>query len=671
LTEKALDTGKAVALAEELGWGTSQGSDMEAFDGLLNCEFERLGSTPRRTFADQIQIKCPNGLGSDYLICAACQDVVLSKYRPDNGRCRVCSAELEGWGEGAGDDSGFGFVLSQYGASREASIVNPAAGGDLAAVWEVAGGRLGRKMALDAENEDWDEIQDEIEAKREREASEREARRAKAEAERAAALAKEEAEREAREAKERAEREAREAKERAEAEKTRPAFGCVLGPRAGNVVRIPDLGDEATGNGSAVWIKGGNKNPVAWLLAEAGSPAFIDGVEQAAGEHQLELGALIRLGEEVYALEETQEMDGIVAEAVHFARADKKPGGPWSYWNDEVQVGASHSCQVNVVDDVVADVHARVMTRFGQIVIEDLSPGDGLFVKGKRQESFVLTPDLEFTLAEGGPALVVKRGEAKQKRGGAAKAMKPSRHNRTVFELRHKDGKLLRKLFVFTRREVRFGSISHTPGDESRMVNELPLRPTDKELTVISEKQGGFALTRDGVEVRRDGEEAMLFNDEPMAAGKPESLKRRFTINIGEEDGMRLDGRIYRSPTSISRDDGPARLGMKGGHPVECVRFDRKKTNHTYVFLVRMLRIGSEPAAPIRLGLQGVQENHCRILFSQGKFLIVAPKEGASTFLGDLEMEPGVIYPLQINTEISIGDACLHFRVVDEDDFDV
>ena len=35
MTEKALDTGKAVALAEELGWGTSQGSDMEAFDGLF------------------------------------------------------------------------------------------------------------------------------------------------------------------------------------------------------------------------------------------------------------------------------------------------------------------------------------------------------------------------------------------------------------------------------------------------------------------------------------------------------------------------------------------------------------------------------------------------------------------------------------------------------------
>ena len=116
---------------------------------------------------------------------------------------------------------------------------------------------------------------------------------------------------------------------------------------------------------------------------------------------------------------------------------------------------------------------------------------------------------------------------------------------------------------------------------------------------------------------------------------------------------MRLDGRIYRSPTSISRDDGPARLGMKGGHPVECVRFDRKKSNHTYVFLVRMLRIGSEPAAPIRLGLKGVQENHCRILFSQGKFLIVAPKEDAVTYLGDLEMEPGVIYQYRVEASVS------------------
>ena len=99
-------------------------------------------------------------------------------------------------------------------------------------------------------------------------------------------------------------------------------------------------------------------------------------------------------------------------------------------------------------------------------------------------------------------------------------------------------------------------------------------------------------------------------------------------------------------------------------------RLDRKKSNHTYVFLVRMLRIGSEPAAPIRLGLPGVSPAHCRIMFSQGKFLIVAPKEDAPVFLGDLEMDPGVVYPLQINTEIQLGSAVLFFRVVDENDFD-
>ena len=85
------------------------------------------------------------------------------------------------------------------------------------------------------------------------------------------------------------------------------------------------------------------------------------------------------------------------------------------------------------------------------------------------------------------------------------------------------------------------------------------------------------------------------------------------------------------------------RLGMKGGHPTECVRLDRKKANHTYVFLVRMLRIGCEPAAP---------------------------KEEAPVFLGDFKMDPGVVYPLQIDTEIKIGEATLFFRVVEESDWE-
>ncbi len=58
-------------------------------------------------------------------------------------------------------------------------------------------------------------------------------------------------------------------------------------------------------------------------------------------------------------------------------------------------------------------------------------------------------------------------------------------------------------------------------------------------------------------------------------------------------------------------------------------------------------------------------------MFSQGKFLIVAPKADATVFLGDLEMDPGVVYPLQINTEILLGEAVLHFRVVTGDDFQV
>jgi hypothetical protein len=638
--------GKVAGLAEELGWpGSPSDDDAAALEALLDDELETLATAQRRAFVEQLKVKCPDAVGPTVLVCADCNHAVLARYRPDNGRCRACSRFLDGAAAPSAKDSGFGFVLADYGASGETVVRG--ADADTSSAWSVTEARAQKVVRFDAENRDWDELQDEVEAQRAREAAER-------------------AEREARE---KAEREAREAELRKKMEAHRPALGCVLGAEAGKVVRIEDMPEEGAPATTGFWIVGGIENPKAKLVVGADVPVKLDGKPQPQGEHDVEVGVLVEMGEEVFALDETAEMDGIVAEAIHFARDDKQPGGPWPYWNEEVTVGAAHTCQVQVVDDAVASVHARIVTRFGQHVIEDLSPGDGVLVNGARIESALLVPDTVFTLGEGGPPLKVGRGEAKQKAGKAARAMKPSRHKRTVFELRAPDGSLLRKLFVFTRREVRFGGRTFSPDDETRMLNELTLAPNDKELVLISDKQGGLALTRDGVDVRRDGEEVMYYNEEEMKPGESRPLQRRFKLRIGEEEGMLFDGRIYRSPTSVTLEQGPPRLGMKGGHPAECVRLDRKKGKHTYVFLVRMMRIGSEAAAPIRLGLPGVQESHCRILFSQGKFLIVAPKEDAPVFLGDFQCDPGVVYPLQIDTSIKIGEATLVFRVVEEADW--
>lgn len=694
------------ALAQELGWqgNAPAGADAEALALLLDDEFERLDTVPRKTFAERLPSTCPEQLGSGILVCPKCQHCCLGRYQPDDGRCRACSAELNLWGETGDRDSGFGFVLSSYGAATDATVLNPADAGELSASFNVARDRkLKDALRLDDDNKSWDDLLDEIEERRARREAEKQAkleaakqakldaqRQAAAEAARieaeakaaaeaaqraaeqkaraaAEAKARAEAEQKAREEATRAEREAAEAARLAELEKTRPALGCVLGQDAGKPVRIPDLPEGGASGDSAVYVVNWPDDPIARLHVGS-TPATVDGTTMTE-DLDLEMGALITIGEQAWVLEETQEMGSQVAGTVHFARADKMPGGPWPFWNEELKIGATHDCGINVVDDGVADVHAKVVTRFGVVVIEDLSGDeDGLFIDAERTNAAILFPNLEFRLGARGPLLKVGEGEAKQKAGEKARAMKPSRHKRTVFEIRNAKNQLVRKVFVFTRREVRFGSQPYSSTDDTRMINELTLVPSPKEQADVGEKQGGLALTRDGVELRRDGGDHMFFNDEELAVGKAVGLKRRFKVRIGP--GIEIDGRVYRSPSAVERDRGPARLGMKGGHPYECVRLDRKRTPHTYVFLVRMLRIGSEPFAPLRLTLPEVAESHCQIMFSQGKFLIVAPKADAPVFLGDVEMDPGVAFPLEIDTVIKVGQASLLFRVVEDSDFE-
>ncbi|MGE0712230.1 MAG: FHA domain-containing protein [Planctomycetota bacterium] len=698
-------------LAQHLGWpGRPSESDAQGLALLLDDELDRLKPAARRAFVARLRELVPGALGEQVAWCQGCGEICLARYVPAGGHCRSCGDRLEG--AKADADSGFGFSLADYGAGTSATV-EEAAGPPAKGSFEAAGDRaLGQALVLDPDNLDWDELQEEIARKREearlaaeaearrkreeaeaeerrkREAAEAEARRKREEAEaearrqREAAEAaerarqaeeerkrkeeeerkrKEEEERKRREEEERLRREAEERERLALLEKKRPALGCVAGARAGEVIRIAD----GKPVGPGFWIEGGNEDPIAKLRPGPGTTVNNAPV---SGETALELGSVVVHGGEAFVVEETAEMGAQVAETLHLARNDKQPGGPWPFWNEEIQLGALRSCAVNVVDDGVADVHARMLSRFGVVVLEDQSgkgAEDGVYVAKQRRPWVLLADGVTFRLGAQGPELVAKSGEAKQKAAEKAKAMKPARHNRTVIEVYDQSDELIKKVFLFVRREVRFGNKTGADVDETRLLNEWALVPTASENAEIGEKQGALALSGEGVELRRDGGAPMFLNDEEMQPGKPHLLKRAFELRIGE--GLRLDGRVYRSPTAVERAVGPAALGMKGGHPYECVRLDRLGTNQSVVFMVRMLRIGSEPFAPLRLEVPGVVENHCQIMFSQGKFLIVSPKE--PVLLGDVEVDPGIAFPLEINTDVHVGHARLRFRVIDEGDF--
>jgi hypothetical protein len=80
------------ALAQELGWpGSPAGDEAEALGHLLDDEFERLGTAGRRTFAEQLKVKCPDALGPVVLVCPHCNHVCLRRYLAGSGRCRVCN----------------------------------------------------------------------------------------------------------------------------------------------------------------------------------------------------------------------------------------------------------------------------------------------------------------------------------------------------------------------------------------------------------------------------------------------------------------------------------------------------------------------------------------------------------------------------------------------------
>jgi hypothetical protein len=689
-------------LAEHLGWpGRPHGDDAEALALLLEDELERLKAAPHQRFLERLREVVPGAIGSQIVVCEECSHTTLARYA--SAACRGCGKARAVSSEDD-PDSGFGFVLSDYGTKATASVLDTPAAKAPAPNVEAASDRaLAKGLKLDADNLDWDDLQAEIAAHRERvrlageaealrirEAAEAEQRRIREAAEAAERKRREEAEaaeRKRREEEERKQREEEERKRREEAERERqaaaernrleeeerqriarlerrrPALGCVMGVRAGDVIRIPD--DEADPE-TGFYVLGGNEESVAHFVAPEGST--VDG-KPVTGDVVVAPGSVVVAGHTAaYVVEETGEVGAQVAETIHLARNDKKPGGPWPFWNEEIKLGALSTCDINVVDDGVADVHARMFQRFGVVVLEDLSgrgADDDVFVNGERRAWALLGDGVSFRLGPSGPELIAKKGAARQKAGQKAKAMKPARHNRTVLDVYDSGDELIQRVIVFVRREVRFGAHTTSPEDETRLMNEWALIPTANDAAEIGDKQGALALTREGVDLRRDGGAEMSLNGDDMEAGKPHALKRSFDLLVGED--LTFEGRVYRSPSAVDRDVGPARLGMKGGHPVECVRLDRSGTDQTYVFLVRTLRIGSETFAPLRLDFPGVVENHCQIMFSQGKYLIVSPRE--PVLLGDVELDPGVAFPLQIDTDIRIGDARLRFREVNDADF--
>ena len=156
-----------------------------------------------------------------------------------------------------------------------------------------------------------------------------------------------------------------------------------------------------------------------------------------------------------------------------------------------------------------------------------------------------------------------------------------------------------------------------------------------------------------------------------MKPGQSVPLKRRFTIDIGV--GITLRGEVYRAPTSAKRpDSGPGQLGVEGGHPFECVRMVREDSSgHTYVFLVRQIRLGSGGGDSIQLDDTDVAPGHATLLLSRGVLQIVAPREKAKVKVDGETLETGKPRPLKLGSVIEVGQTTLRFEVTSESDFKV
>lgn len=647
--------------------------------------------------------------------CVACENLVLPRFKAEDDRCRVCGEVLPvSASYGVRDDAAHIAALLEEAIEEAPVAFQP----DLAPpAWELAAPKpdVARFLKLSPENQDWDEVlaartrvadearrkvEEETRKKAEVEAAARRKVEDEAARKRGEEEAKKRAEEELRRKQEeavleqkRAEDETRRkqeeaafAQKRAEEEilrrqeeeerlrrqeSERPAIGVLTGAKAGQMVRIDDLDPKLKPSGTRPLpvITGGK----AKLLVPSSTKVTINDKKVAGGIFDIVPGDIVRGLYEVDDLavvDQTGELSGVNADPVHFKRDDAESGGPWNYWNEPVRIGSSIGSEIQVNDDGVDESHALVATRFGRVVLEDTCKDeDGIWVKGERLRSLVLRPDLKFKLGSKGPTLVVVAGQAELKEAPIASGpMKPARYVRTVLHVQTTRGEQ-QKVFLFARREVRFGKLFSR--DEMKVENDLVIAPAD-DLQTVGDKQGSFSLSREGVAVRRDDRKVeMSVNDEELAPGQSALLKRQFTIEIGT--GIALQGQVYRAPASVKRPEGPAQLGIEGGHPNECVKMVREgdDSGHTYVFIVRQIRLGSGATDSIQLPGIGVAPGHATIQLSRGVLQIIAPRDKHKVKLDGQILKTGVPYPLKLGAKVLLGECLLRFEVTQESDFKI
>ncbi|HZV01502.1 MAG TPA: FHA domain-containing protein [Planctomycetota bacterium] len=464
---------------------------------------------------------------------------------------------------------------------------------------------------------------------------------------------------------------AEEDERRKKLEQSRPYIGCLTGINAGQVIRINDLDPtmKPSGKRPLVVMTGGK----AKILVPSTTKAWINDKPVAGGIFELAPGNVVRgifEDDDLALIDEMGELQGVNADPVHFERADEEGGGPWNYWNEPVKIGSGSGCEICLNDDGVDEAHALVATRFGRVVVEDTcKTEDGLWIGTERVRSLLADPGVKFRLGSKGPSLQVVAGQVEVKEAAAAAGpMKPARYVRTCLHIQTTRGEQ-QKIFLFARREVRFGRMFSR--DEVKVENDLVIAPAD-DLQTMADKQGSFSLTREGVTVRLDDRKnPMSVNDEELKPGQTVLLKREFTIEIGV--GIVLHGQVYRAPTTAKRPDGPAQLGIEGGHPNECVKMVREgdDSGHTYVFLVRQIRLGSGQTDSIQLPGIGVAPGHATIQLSRGVLQIIAPRDKNKVKVDGQVLKAGVPHPLKLGAKILLGECLIRFEVVTEADFKI
>jgi hypothetical protein len=668
-------------LAEEIGLDEPAKLDDPTKRGLsflCDDEFELLSQDERKGFREKL-----GGDAKKLLIdCGGCGMLSLPRYRPEDGFCRVCGAAITGGpisaSRAAANQKSTAAVKSLFTVSQTATVADspapsPTSGPALEAVEATAD--PAKFLKLDADNEDWDVREEKLLAEESKRKTAEEAARKKAEAEaeearNKAEVARLKAEAEAEEARKKAEVEAEklrreeEERRRLEEEEQRLAIGILKGEKAGQVVRIPDLEPGKAFAGLAPIFYLEEKTAKVWI--PPGSELQVN-EEMKSGTVTLEGGMIVRSlleADDICVIEENGELHAVNADPMHLVRADGQPGGPYPYWNEPVKLGAG-AVEFLVADNEVEDLHAKMSTVFGRVILEDASQEAGVWHAGKKLKHLILRPDTEFSLGEHGPRLKAVAGQAEFK-GAKAGPQKPVRSGRTIM---HVDvGGEKKKVFIFARREVRFGKQGMK---NEKVENELVLKPFDESQT-IGDKQGALALSRESVTLRRDDRNVPLAIDERvMKPGESAALPRRFEMDIGE-GSLTLKCQVYRSPSNVSRPESHGQLGVEGGHPFECVRLEREDgVPHTYVFLVRQIRLGSGSGDAIEI--PGASPGHCLLMLQKGLFSLVAPKEKVTLVEGETEKDltPGEPTPLKVGMTIKIGDASILFEETREEHFEV